>query len=165
MINPNTGRNTDAKVQGDILDGILFGLRTSEESKMSDVIWDYPETLVELLNQFQKLWGIPEMAIPSKKQKSQYNNWILQLEKLRKLFSSDARMKIAMKYSFEKYQRSGKNLLIHEPASIYKIVVDGISDLRRQEQKQKSENEQKRKDEEEKGNLVNPNKFRKLRGE
>ena len=144
MINPNSGRHTDAKVRGDLFDGMMEQeKRISEMEKHAPQNYDYPELLVELLNQFQEVWGIPSSAIPFKKQEGKYLNWVLQLENLRKLFSSDARMKIAMKYSFEKYQKSGKNLLIYEPASIYKILVDGISDLRRQERivqnKEKSE--------------------------
>jgi len=138
MQNPNSGNRTDAIVRGDIFDGIIEQAKNnSDKNYYPEQVWDYPETLVDLLKCFLDIWLLPEGSIPSKKQKSKYENWILQLEKLNKLFSSSDRMKLAMKYSYDKYQKSKNRFIVYEPASIYKIVVDGISELRQIEKKQK----------------------------
>lgn len=132
MINPNTNNRTDAKVKGDPMDGILaYG--SSVKSSVPDRVYDYPENLVPLLVTFVEIWCPPEGSIPSKKQTGKYNNWVSQLEELNKLFSSTERMKLAMRYSFEKYEKEGHRQVIYQPASIRQILVDGISELRRME--------------------------------
>jgi hypothetical protein len=140
MINPNSGKQTDAKVKGDLFDGMLY-YQESPENRTSEVIWDYPETLVETLNQFQKIWLIPETAIPSKKQKGKYDNWVIQLEKIRHLFSSDERMKLAMKYSIEKARERNDKRIVYQPMSIYNLLVDAIRDLRLIEKVKKQKEE------------------------
>lgn len=130
MINPNTNNRTDAKVKGDPMDGIL-SYSSSVKNPVPDRVYDYPETLVPLLVTFVEIWCPPEGSIPSKKQKGKYDNWVSQLEDLNKLFSSTERMKLAMKYSFDKYEKEGHKSIVYQPASIRQILVDGISELRR----------------------------------
>jgi len=142
MINPNTGRRTDAIVKGDYMDAYIERAREKSGGyKIPNVVYDYPETLVDLLKCFVEIWCPPEGAIPSKKQKGKYNNWVLQLEDLNKLFSNTERMKLAMKYSYDKYEREGHHKIIHQPATIKPILIDGISELRRIEKKSQSKSE------------------------
>jgi hypothetical protein len=149
----------------DMLDGILFyEKKASEMSQYAPQTWDYPETLIETLKVLQDIWGISERIIPQKFQRGKYNNWVLQLQNVRNLFSSDAIMLFAMKRAYDKYRNGDNHFFVCEPASIVKLLKDTIAELRREE-KRKVEVEQKKKEEDEKGNLVNPNKFRKLRGE
>lgn len=131
-------RRTDAKRED-----IFEFLRKNEvENKnrysLPAVIWDYPETLVETLKAFVEIWNIPEGSIPSKRIKSKKNqgkfsNWVLQLENMNKLFSSTERMRLAMKYAYDKYQASDKRFVIYQPSSIQNLLVDAISELRSQE--------------------------------
>lgn len=144
MENPNTGNRTDAKVRGDYMDGILYSMKNSSvNNSIPNCVYDYPETLVPLLIEFVKIWCPPEGAIPSKKQKGKYDNWVLQLEDLNKLFSNTERMKLAMKYSYDKYEREGHHKIIHQPATIKPILIDGISELRRIEKRNKKKEETK----------------------
>ncbi len=126
-INPNTGNNTAAIVRGDYMDGILS---SQFQSAVPVVVYDYPEILVPLLVALVEIWGFPEGSIPNKKNETKFNNWINQLETLNKLFSSEARMKLAMKYSLQKYKERGDKSIIHQPMSLHKILTDGIRELR-----------------------------------
>lgn len=140
IIEDGITRRTDAK-RMDIIDFLRKQeIENKNKYSLPVQIWDYPEPLVELLKTFVEIWNLPEGSIPSGKNKlgknkGSYSNWVLQLESLKKLFSSDERMKLAMRYAYEKYQKSEKKDVIYQPASIQPLLVDAISDLRRQEKK------------------------------
>lgn len=110
--NPNTGRNTDAKVQGDLMDGLLWGKKLADEidSAMADAINAYPSdchtTLKTLIAHFNwQAFSIPQTG-------STFAQWIKEIREINKQvgkFGQDA-VKAACKAS--------KDLTVSHPASI-----------------------------------------------
>ena len=133
MINPNSGRRTDGKVKGDLFDGIMAQQRQSESHPYPSQIYDYDETVVEFLKALSDIWCLPEAAFPHKRESGKYLNWCSQLESIRTLFSSDARMRLAMKRAYDNFVKSENKPLIFEPRSLRPLLVSAIAELRREE--------------------------------
>ena len=123
------------KNKPDLMDGILFYESISLKEGYPSQTYDYPETLIELVKTFTDIWLLPESSIPRKIQKGKYDYWVLQLEDLRTLFSSDARMRLAMRRAKDNYEKSNHKLVIFEPKSVRPLVVSAIAELRTEEKK------------------------------
>jgi hypothetical protein len=123
-------RRTDAKVKGDIFDFMMLQTtRVYEPRQFSD----YPETTVEVLRQFVKLWGFPEAGIPSKKQKGLFERWVSELQNLTSLCGSDAKLIKAMELAFKNFENH--HHLIKSPISIYSDLLTAVAELNREEKK------------------------------
>ena len=131
MLNPNTNNRTDAVVKGDLFDGIIQSTLQAQAYPLQ--VWDYNEIVIELVKAFIDIWHLPEGAIPSKQERVKYKNWASQLDRMRTMFSSDARMRLAMKRAYDNYILSNEKIIIHEPMSIYPIVKNAIEELRKEE--------------------------------
>lgn len=121
------------KNKPDLMDGILFYESISSKGGYPSQTYEYPETLIELVKAFTDIWLLPESSIPRKIQKAKYDYWVLQLEDLRTLFSSDARMRIAMQRAKENYEKSNHSVVIFEPKSVRPLCVNAIQQLRTEE--------------------------------
>ena len=153
------------KDKPDLMDGILFYESISLKEGYPSQTYDYPETLIELVKTFTDIWLLPESSIPRKIQKGKYDYWVLQLEDLRTLFSSDARMRLAMRRAKDNYEKSNHKLVIFEPKSVRPLVVSAIAELRTEEKNLKALEQERNERELSDKNLVSPNRFRKLKGE
>jgi len=121
------------KEKPDLMDGILFYERMAQEKGYPNVIYDFPELSVELVKAFFDIWCLPEGAFPRKREVTKYINWCSQLEELNRLFSSDARMRLAMKRAFDNYLKMENKPIVFEPRNIKPIVINAIGELRREE--------------------------------
>ncbi|MDD2922171.1 MAG: hypothetical protein PHQ36_07780 [Anaerolineales bacterium] len=93
MINPNTGRHTDAKVKGDPMDGILAAARASSglEVQLTSRIQEYPDDCQQTLRWFVEIWRWPLSAIPSKPTRGgkggEYALWINEIREIDNLIA------------------------------------------------------------------------------
>ena len=115
--------------KGDMMDGILWSASIAQNKNEYPVISDYPETLQTILKEFIRVWQLPEQAIPSKKQYSQYKEWVLELTNLESLCSKNI-AKI-MDLSLERYNSSGMNFVISRPRAIKNLIIDAVAKYKR----------------------------------
>lgn len=127
--------------KGDMMDGILWGASIGEKKNEYPVISDYPETLQTILREFIRVWQLPEQAIPSKKQYSQYKEWILELTNLESLCSKNI-AKI-MDLSLEHYNGSGMNFIVARPKAIRTLIVHAVAKYKRDTESKQKELESK----------------------
>jgi hypothetical protein len=111
--------------KGDLVDGIL---RASVLQNEPEQISNYPPHVINVLRCFYITFNIPEGAIPGKKS-SGYKNWVLQLEDISKLFTTEERMKMGFELAKQKYDKSHKPI-IYQPLSIKPFLVDAIRELK-----------------------------------
>lgn len=115
--------------KGDLFDGYLWKAELAQREQEPEQISDYPEHVVDVLRGFYRVFNLPEGAIPSKGKKG-YSNWVLQLESISRLFSSNKTMLLAMNRSKKIYDGQSNKFIIYEPASIRKLLIESIRQLR-----------------------------------
>ena len=147
--------------KGDLMDGILWGASIGEKKNEYVVISDYPETLQTILREFIRVWQLPEQAIPSKRQESQYKEWILELINLESLCSKNV-AKI-MDLSLERYNSSGMNFVISRPRAIKSLVIDAVAKYKRDVESKQRELESKINETEIKESTVSSDRISSLR--
>lgn len=89
------------------------------------MINDYPETIQGILKLFLSIWMLPSQAVPSRKNRGQYKQWVLELNELETLCAKDP--KKIMTSAYEKYVREGMSFMVTHPASIKRLIVSSIS--------------------------------------
>ncbi len=143
--------------RGDILDGILFYQKKSNENNLPDVIYDYPETVIEKLKLFYRLWSIPVYAIPSKTIRGRYSEWVKELQELQ----AENDLVDVMTLAADIYWNMNKRFIISRPLSIKKLMIEADSEINHRKSKIeiKKENEKI----EEIKPTINPNSFRNLK--
>lgn len=123
--------------KGDLVDLLLLQQKSYEDHNEPERISDYPEDVIETLRAFYKTWMLPEGAIPTKRKKSSYKEWVLQLQQLNTLFSNDKQMREAMKIAYSKYDKLLNKFLILRPLSIKSLLIDAVAELNRKKRKEK----------------------------
>lgn len=90
MKNPNTGNRTDAVVKGDVFDGLVHFAAAGEAQALAsgisvdmlDRLNEYPEDVRFTLKIISSLCSWLPVAIPSSKNKSQFELWIVELREI-----------------------------------------------------------------------------------
>jgi len=109
--------------KGDIIDGLLFfGKENSDPIQFSD----YPETVVGTLRIFYNTWKIPSYIIPSKKSKSKFEEWILQLNDLNGICPNGEKMNRAMQMAKNTFDSLSKQFVVVRPASIRTLLINSV---------------------------------------
>lgn len=85
---------------------------------------DYPEQVIQTLYLFYDIWKIPEGAIPSRKEKSNFERWVNEFEVLNKICPSNFKMEKAMKLAYENHQNAHKQYPVSHPLSIKNFLTD-----------------------------------------
>ncbi len=95
MTNPNSGRRTDAPVQGDPMTGILHFAALGRGRELDDAVQAYPADVQQTLRWMVEIWRWPVAAIPSKPEKGgkggQYAQWINELREINRLIDGHGR--------------------------------------------------------------------------
>lgn len=122
--------------KGDILDAMLYFGKMGDDPEH---FTHYPERVVGTLRLLYKTFNIPEGGIPNRKQKSNFEEWILQLDDLNTLAPSQEKMEKAMKIAKEHYDSLNKKFMIIRPASIKKILLNAVRIINDEEQNKKED--------------------------
>ena len=156
--------------KGDLVDGMLFFNQNSSDPIQFS---DYPETVVATLRDFYNVWKVPSYVIPSKKNKSKFEDWILQLDELNNICPNRTKMEKAMGLSKEIYGGLKNRFMITRPSSIKNLLADAVrrlndgNDSNEDNRIEKEEQQEKEivimAEEEEKRNVLK-NMKKKLRG-
>lgn len=122
--------------KGDILDAIIhFGKMGDDPTHFTH----YPERVVGTLRLLYKTFNIPEGGIPNRKQKSNFEEWIVQLDDLNSLAPSQEKMEKAMKIAKEHYDSLNKKFMIIRPASIRGLLLNAVRTINDEEQNKKED--------------------------
>ncbi len=109
--------------KGDVLDAMLyFGKMGNDPEHFTH----YPERVVGTLRLLYKTFNIPEGGIPNRKQKSNFEEWILQIDDLNALAPSQEKMEKAMKIAKSHYESLNKKFMIIRPASIRGLLLNAV---------------------------------------
>jgi hypothetical protein len=137
MTNPNSGNRTDAVVQGDPMDGLLFGARLAADqgNQLASRIQEYPQDCQQTLTWFVEVFGWPVGSIPSRpirgKQGGSYAQWINELRDINQVISGFGKDAIqAVKAPCEK-------LSISHPAAVMWALPAEVGKLAQRQQRQK----------------------------
>jgi len=117
----------------DILDGILFYTK-KEQDKNPEHFYQYPERVLKTLVLFQKYFKLSDGSIPSKKQKSNFEEWITQLDILNQICPSEKMMEEAMKISKEDYDKIPRKFMIVRPLSIRTLLINAVRKINDQKE-------------------------------
>lgn len=109
----------------------FFGKENPDPIQFSD----YPETVVGTLRIFYNTWKIPSYIIPSKKSKSKFEEWILQLTDLNGICPNGEKMDRAMQIAKEDFERLPKQFMIVRPASIRTLLINSVRKINDEEPK------------------------------
>lgn len=113
----------DKEKKGDILDGMFhFGKMGNDPEHFTH----YPERVVGTLRILYQTFSIPEGGIPNRKQKSNFEEWINQLDDLNTLAPSQEKMKKAMGIAKNHYDSLNKKFMIIRPASIRGLLLNAV---------------------------------------
>lgn len=124
------------KKKGDVLDAMLyFGKMGNDPEHFTH----YPERVVETLRLLYKTFNIPEGGIPNRKQKSNFEEWILQIDDLNALAPSQEKMEKAMKIAKSHYDNLNKKFMIIRPASIRGLLLNAVRIINDEEQNKKED--------------------------
>ncbi len=110
------------KGDGDALDFMLWQTAQAAKNNVPSVIFDYPETVQNALTQFVKVWGIPDAAIPSKRNKSQFKEWIIELTEMENLCGGNCEKAITA--SLKHYNEAGKDFAVVRPRALKTLLVE-----------------------------------------
>ncbi len=122
--------------KGDVLDAMLyFGKMSNDPEHFTH----YPERVVGTLRLLYKTFNIPEGGIPNRKQKSNFEEWILQLDDLNTLAPSQEKMEKAMKIAKSHYDNLNKKFMIIRPASIRGLLLNAVRIINDEEQNKKED--------------------------
>lgn len=125
---------TENNKKGDLMDGMLYFGKNPDDPIQ---LMDYPETVVQTLRLFYKIWNIPSYTIPSKKSKSKFDDWVLQLTELNSVCPSSAKMERAMKIAKETYQDLSKKFPVFRPLAIRNLIADSVRRMNDEEEQDK----------------------------
>jgi hypothetical protein len=118
------------KMKGDLMDGILWAEGLAAQRKEPAQFADYPEHVLQTIRTFQKLWQLPERAIPSKELSGQFQRWVVALNELNQIIGRD--INDVLTEAFNKYDAMGKNrFIVSSPAAIKKLVIDVVAERNR----------------------------------
>lgn len=109
--------------KGDILDAMLYFGKVGNDPEH---FTHYPERVVGTLRLLYKTFNIPEGGIPNRKQKSNFEEWINQLDDLNTLAPSQEKMKKAMGIAKNHYDSLNKKFMIIRPASIRGLLLNAV---------------------------------------
>lgn len=112
--------------KGDMFGAMLYYSSMSHDPKAFS---DYPETLLFTLRTFYTTWSLPEGAIPAKRKKSAFAEWVNQLTDLRDLCGSEDRIKKAFELAYEIYGTYQTKFIVYRPASIRGLVITALSQM------------------------------------
>lgn len=126
----------DKEKKGDILDGMFyFGKMGNDPEHFTH----YPERVLGTLRIFYKTFNLPEGGVPSRKQKSNFEEWIVQLDDLNKLAPSLKKMEKAMEIAKSHYDNLNKKFMIIRPASIRGLLLNAVRIINDEEQNKKED--------------------------
>lgn len=115
--------------KGDILDGMFyFGSVNSDPVQFSD----YPERVLNTLRIFYSVWKIPSHIIPSVKNKSKFEEWLLQLDELNAICPNTEKMRKAMELSLTTYNEMKSKFMVIRPASIKSLLANSVAQINRE---------------------------------
>lgn len=152
----------DKEKKGDILDAMLyFGKMGNDPEHFTH----YPERVVGTLRILYQTFSIPEGGIPNRKQKSNFDEWINQLDDLNTLAPSQEKMKKAMEMAKSHYDNLNKKFMIIRPASIRGLLLNAVRIINDEEKKAIKEIEENKSKEvvDAEKPLAQSNRFRKLK--
>lgn len=92
---------------------------------------EYPETVLFTLQIFVQTFMLPNGAVPSKRSKSKFANWIVGLQELQEICPTNEQMKTCMEMALKKYENMGKSFIIYQPQSVKKLLIDAASEYNR----------------------------------
>lgn len=128
-------QNSRQKKLGDGVDMMLHYARIAQSRGEIGAVYDYPETVQNILKLFVKVWGIQEYSIPRKPKngKGKWAEWINELQSLESVCGSN--VEESLKSALDFYNENNMSFMIVRPASIINVVLEV---KRRKQLKEKS---------------------------
>lgn len=114
--------------KGDAVD-LFIDLKTRGLIGEPSHIADYPEQVLNTLKLFVKIFGLPNGAVPSRRSKGKFSNWIKGLQELEKI--CPANMEECLHLALKTFEDMGKPFLIYQPQSIEKLLINAVAERNR----------------------------------
>jgi hypothetical protein len=96
-----------SRIPFNTIDAMLSG-KLKTERNYPDRFYDYPEVVQQTLISFYEVWKFPEAAVPTKRQKNNYQLWITDLTKIEDICSTQKNVRRALEIALDKYKSYSK---------------------------------------------------------
>lgn len=154
--------NSAVQRKGDGVDFVLWQMEEEKKRNEPEQISDYPETVQTMLRAFASVWKLPAGAIPTKRQKSKYEQWVSELGQLNEVCGSH--QEEALQIALDRYESLKSKFIVYHPLAIRSLLIHAVGEMNRNKSKEikntVQEIEQPKKEE---GVIVSSDKFRSLR--
>jgi hypothetical protein len=117
--------------KGDMMDLLLQNEKFIADNNKASIVYEYPEPVIKILDKFLSVWKLPHNAVPTKKNKSQYSQWIMELQDLDSLCSKN--MVAIMDRAYLEYVSGKMNFMVTHPSAIRKLIIDAVARISREE--------------------------------
>lgn len=117
---------------------LKFEKKKAEHGNEPANIADYPDNVVGTLRVFNKVWCPPALAIPSKRQKSKFNQWVKDLQTLEDLCGDNARFEIALRMALAVYENYSREyqFIVDTPLKLKNLIITALSQMNRAKQEE-----------------------------
>lgn len=127
------------KKLGDIMDGLLWAEGLAYQHAEPEQVSDYPETVLETLRLFNRIFMLPRASIPPKYIKGRYEQWVKELQALNEVAGNSKLMLEAMTIAREMYDQLKKRFIISHPLAIKNLLIDAVGQINRNKPIEKPE--------------------------
>ena len=97
-------------------------------------IADYPEHVVETLRVFNRVWCPPPLAIPNKRQKSKFKQWVSDLEYLEDLCGTNKRFEQALQQAVKVYREKNYTFIVDTPLKFKNMITTALAQMNQTKQ-------------------------------
>lgn len=125
--------NTAAKKRGDLFDLLLWQGEQTEKLNLLEQESDYPETIRPILRAYIKVFKPPSGAIPSRRQRKKFEEWVAELDQLSQV--CPAHHEEIFGIALEIYE-SGNRFIIARPSAMRGLLVSAASEYNRRSERE-----------------------------
>jgi hypothetical protein len=126
--------NSDAQKLGDGVDWLLMQIREGKKHYIFEQEADYPETIFSILHAYIKVWQPPSGAVPRKRQKTKFIQWVSELDQLSQIVSANHEEIFTI--ALETYNL-GNQFVVGHPLALRQLLIDAVSKFNRNKDKSK----------------------------
>lgn len=127
---------TDVTGKGDIFSLILKQEEVYQKKNLPEHFSDYPEQVYETLVLFYKIWELQPLAVPNRRQKSKFSQWVVELEKMTDICGTLERTKIGLTDAYKFYTTLNKpRPIVYAPSIVFDWLIHALTEHDREENK------------------------------
>jgi len=129
------------KIPFNSIEAMLSGKFNPPEKNYPEQVYDYPETVVEILKVFYDEWNLPSGAIPTKRQKGKFNLWSSELVRVEDICGTLEIAREAYRRAKLRYDSTDRQFrpIVWKPLSLEKYLIDAVSEIKRETEDLKME--------------------------